>query len=90
MVKAMKKTGRPPNERRLVFGQRYRLSEPKTSHLRESEMAQLDACQTDEARRLLLGVSHKKKGTLAQIEQPKSKKRSKTKTGHYPRKSEDA
>lgn len=50
--------GRPPNKRRRYYMQKYGVHPFNARKiLRELKMDQLDACKTEAARRILLGVS---------------------------------
>ncbi len=49
--------GRPKDERREVYRVRYGLTPRTVRRLSEEFMDRLDRCQSEEARRLLLGVA---------------------------------
>jgi hypothetical protein len=45
--------------RRGNYKEKYSLTERQVRSMRDEELDQLDNCQCEEARRILLGVSHK-------------------------------
>lgn len=49
--------GRPQDLVRAAWTDRYRLSERRRRMLTDAFMSQLSCCKSDEARRLLLGMS---------------------------------
>lgn len=52
------KTGRPADPRRENYRVRFSLSRKRTDNrMRPADFDQLDRCKSDEARRILLGVS---------------------------------
>ena len=53
----MTKLGRKPDLERIAWSERYNLTAKQTQMLRHADLDQLCHCRSEEARRIILGIS---------------------------------